>query len=133
MLWETALLRDPLWPNINYVERNASGQTVLGQTGKPICQELTIKLVAPGKKMQCTDPGGPALLTLVVCHPSWDDYLDLSESVNDMAQRLMEEDAQLEQASSMVSATPRPMDTAQIMLIPPHCTVMVLAAEFLGG
>ena len=94
MLSETALLRGPLWPNVTYVERNASGQVMLGQTGKAICQELTINLVAPGMKMQYTDPGNPAPLTLVACHPGWDDYLDLGESVNDMAQRLMEEDAQ---------------------------------------
>ena len=37
MLWESVLLRGPLWPNVNYEERNASGQVLLGQTGKPIC------------------------------------------------------------------------------------------------
>ena len=106
MLWETALLRGPLWPNVNYMERNTSGQVMLGQTGKPICQELMIKLVTPGMKMQYTNPAGPAPLTLVACHPGWDDYLNLGESVNEMAQRLIEEDAQREQVSSTASATP---------------------------
>ena len=133
MLWETALLRGPLWPNVNYVECNASGQVMLGQIVKPICEELMIKLVAPGMKMQYTDPEGPTPLTLVACHPGWDDYLDLGESVNDMAQRLIEEDAQREQASSTASATPRLTDTGQITPIPPDRTVMVPAVEFLGS
>ena len=130
MLWETALLRGPLWPNVNYIEHNASGQVMLGQNRKAICQELTIKLVTPGMKMQYTDPGGPTPLTLVACHPSWDDYLDLGESVSEMTQCLIEE---WEQVSSMASATPRPTDTAQIMPIPPDRTMMVLSEEFLGG
>ena len=92
-----------------------------------------IKLVTPGKKMQYTDPGTPAPLTLVACHPGWNDYLDLGESVNDMGQCLIEEDAQREQVSSTTSATPKPTDTAQIMPILPDRTVMVAAAEFLGG
>ena len=72
-------------------------------------------------------------LTLVECHPSWDDYLDLGESVNEMAQHLIEEDAQKEQASSMADATPQLTDTAHIMPIPPDRTVMVSATEFPGG
>ena len=58
MLLESVLLSGPLWPNANYMERNVKGQVLLGQTGKPICQELMIKLVASGKKMQYTDSGG---------------------------------------------------------------------------
>ena len=133
MLWETALLRGLLWLNVNYVERNAAGQVVLGQTRKAICQELTINPVAQGMKMQYTDPRNPAPLTLEACHPGWDDYLDFGESVNEMAQRLIEEDAQREQMPSTASATPKPADVAQITPIPPDRTVMVPAVEFPGG
>ena len=96
LLWEHTLLRGPLWQNANYMEHNASGDVILGQTGNPICRELTINLVALGKKMEYTPtgPGTPVPLTLAACHPSWDDYLDLSESVTEMAQCLMEEDGQ---------------------------------------
>ena len=113
------------------MECNTSGQAVLGQTGKTICQELTINLVAPGKKMQYTptDPGAPVLLTLVVCHPGWDDYLYLGKTVNEMAQHLIEEDAQQERVPSTTSATPKPADVARIMQILPDPTVMVLATE----
>ena len=52
MLSEAALLWGPLWPNVNFVECNASGQVVLGSDGKPICQEMLINLIAPSQKMQ---------------------------------------------------------------------------------
>ena len=41
-----------------------------------------------------TERGHPPPLTLVVSPPSWDDYLDLGETVTEMANRLMEEDVQ---------------------------------------
>ena len=49
MLSEAALLWGPLWQNFNFVECNASSQVVLRKDGKPICQEMLIKLVAPGQ------------------------------------------------------------------------------------
>ena len=133
MLSESVLLRGPLWPNANYMECNVKGQVLLGQTGKPICQELTIKLVASGKKMQYTNPNGPLPLTLVACHPGWDDYLNMGESVSQMAQHLMEEDAQQGAMAPAVGTTPQPVGTTLITPIPPECTVMVPAAEFPGG
>ena len=69
-------------------------QIVLSPGRKPICQEIMINLVAHGKKMQYTNPNDPPLLTLAGCHPGWDDYLDLGETVNEMAHRLIAEDAQ---------------------------------------
>ena len=133
MLLEGVLLRGPLWPNANYVERNAKGQVMLGQTGKPICQELTIKLVASGKKMQYTNPNGPSPLTLAACHPGWNDYLDMGESVNEMAQHLMEEDAQQGVVVPTAGTTPQPVGTTLITPILPDHTVMVAAAEFPGS
>ena len=54
LLWEPSLLRGPLWKNTYFIERNASGVMVPGQTGKPLCQELTVNLASPGGKMEYT-------------------------------------------------------------------------------
>ena len=57
LLWEPALSRGPLWKNTHFIERKTSGMIVQGQTGKPICQELTVNLVVPGRKMEYTSTG----------------------------------------------------------------------------
>ena len=132
MLLEGILTRGPLWPNANYVERNAKGQILLGQTRKPICQEITITLVAHGKKMQYTNPSGPLPLTLAGCHPSWDDYLDMGESISEMAHCLMAEDTQKGVAAPTAGATPQQEGTTFITLIPPADMVMFSAAAFPG-
>ena len=69
---------------------------VPGLTGKPLCQELTVNLAGPGGKMEymSTERGHLPPLTLVVSPSGWDDYLDLGETVTEMANRLMEEDGQ---------------------------------------
>ena len=100
MLSEAALLWGPLWPNVNYVERTTNGQAKPRPHGRPICQMLIVKLAAISSKMQYTDLGGPAPLTLVACHPGWKDFLDLDEMVNEMADRLMQEDARSKGAPS---------------------------------
>ena len=94
LIWEPALARGPLWENVHFIECNASSKMVPGQNGKPLCQELTINLAGPGGKMEymTTQQGCPPPLTLAACHPGWDDYLDLNETVTEMASRLMEED-----------------------------------------
>ena len=51
LLWEPSLLRGPLWKNTHFIEHNTSGVMVPGQTGKPLCQELTVNLASPGGKM----------------------------------------------------------------------------------
>ena len=96
LMWEPALQRGPLWKNVHYVERNFSGKLVKGSTGKPLCQELLIHLTGPLGKLEYTptDRGHPPPLTLAACHPGWDDYLDLTETVTEMAHRLMKEDRQ---------------------------------------
>ena len=106
MLLESVLARGPLWPNANYVECNAKGQVLMNPGGKPICQEITIVLVAHGKKMQYTDPNGPLPLTLAGCHPGWDDYLDLGDTVNEMAHCLIAEDTQKGAEAPAAGATP---------------------------
>ena len=57
----------------------------------------------------------------------------MGESVSQMAQCLMEEDAQQGAVAPAVGTTPQPVGTTLITLIPPECTVMVPAAEFPGG
>ena len=132
MLLESVLVRGPLWPNANYVERNAKGQILMNPGGKPICQEITITLVAHGKKMQYTDPNGPMPLTMAGCHPSWDDYLDLVETVNEMANRLIAEDAQKGVEAPTVGVTPQQQGASFIAPIPPADSVMFSAAAFPG-
>ena len=89
LMWEPALQRGPLWKNVHYVERNSSSKLVKGATGKPLCQELLINLTGPlGKlKYMPTDRGHPKPLTLATCHPGWDDYIDLTKTVTEMAHR----------------------------------------------
>ena len=96
LMWEPALQRGPLWKNVHYVECNLSGKLVKGSTGKPLCQELLIHLTSLSGKLEYmpTDRGHPLPLTLATCHPLWDDYLDLPETVTEMAHRLMKEDGQ---------------------------------------
>ena len=96
LMWEPALQRGLLWKNVHYVERNPSGELVTGTSRKPLCQELLIHLTGPSGKLEYmpTDRGHPPPLTLAACHPEWDDNLDLTETVTEMAHHLMKEDGQ---------------------------------------
>ena len=55
-----------------------------------------VNLASPRGKMEytSTEQGCLPPLTLAASSPGWDDYLDLGETVNEMAHRLMEEDRQ---------------------------------------
>ena len=83
LMWEPVLQRGPLWKNVHYVERDASGELVKGTSGKLLCQELLIHITGPSGKLEYTPTsrGHPPPLTLSTCHPEWDDYLDLTETV----------------------------------------------------
>ena len=136
LIWEPALARGPLWKNTHYIERNASSEMVPGQTRKPLCQELTINLAGPGGKLKYmpTEQGHPPPLTLAACHPGWDDYFDITETVAEMANRLMEEDRQQAQMPPKAGTTPKQKDVAQITALPPNDdTTLVSAAEFPGS
>ena len=94
LMWEPTLQRGPLWKNVHYVECNPNGELVKGASGKLLCQELLIHITGPSGKLEYTptDRGHPTPLTLAACHAEWDDYLDLTETVTEMAHCLMKED-----------------------------------------
>ena len=120
LMWEPALQRSPLWKNVHYVEHNPSGELVKGATGKPLCQELLIHLTSPLGKLEYTptDRGHPAPLTLAACHAEWDDYLDITETVTEMAHRLMKEDGQEVVTPPKVGTTPTKKEAAKSVMAP---------------
>ena len=128
LLWEPSLLRGPLWKNTHFIECNTSGVMVPGQTGKPLCQELTVNLASPGGKMEymSTERGRPTPLTLAVSPPGWDDYLDLGKTVTEMANRLMEEDGQQAKMPPKAGTTPKWKDIAQVKALPPSNDITML-------
>ena len=69
----------------------------------------------------------------MACHPGWDDYPDLGESVSEMTDCLMTEDAQRKGASPTAGVTSQPTDSVKITPIPPAHTMMVLSTEFPGS
>ena len=115
LMWEPALQRGPLWKNVHYVERNLNGELVKGATGKPLCQELLIHITGPSGKLEYTptDRGHPTPLTLAACHAEWDDYLDLTETVTEMAHRLMKEDGQEVAMPPKAGTTPKKKEAAK--------------------
>ena len=135
LIVESVLSKGPLWKNTHYVERSSSGEIIKGWNGQPLCQELEISLCAPGAKLEYmpTCAGHPALLTLVACRPSWDDYLDLNETVAEMSQHLIDEDEQLEGAMPKGGTVPKEKEIAKVMALPPNDdTVFVSTREFPG-
>ena len=120
LMWEPALQRGPLWKNVHYVEHNLSGELVKGSTGKPLCQELLIHLTSPSGKLEYTPTsrGHPLPLTLATCHPGWDDYLDLTETVTEMAHCLMREDGQEVATQPKAGPTPKKKEAAESIMAP---------------
>ena len=131
LMWEPALQRGPLWKNVHYVERNLSGELVKGSTGKPLCQELLIHLTGPLGKLEYTptDRGHPPPLTLAACHPGWDDYLDLTETVTKMAHRLMKEDGQEVAMPPKVGTTPKKKEAAKSVVAPVNEGIAWVASD----
>ena len=120
LMWEPALQRGPLWKNVHYVERNSNGELVKGATGKPLCQELLIHISGPSGKLEYTptDRGHPAPLTLATCHAEWDDYLDFTETVTEMAHRLMKKDGQEVAMPPKAGTTPKKKEAAKSIRAP---------------
>ena len=131
LMWEPALQRGPLWKNIHYVERNLSGELVKGSTGKPLCQELLIHLTGMSGKLEYTptDRGHPPPLTLAACHPGWDDYLDLTKTVTEMAHRLMKEDGQEVAMPPKADTTPKKKEAAKSVMAPVNEGIAWVASD----
>ena len=136
LIVESVLSRGPLWKNTHYVERSSSSKIVKGWNGQSLCRELEISLCAPGVKLEYTPTcvGHPAPLTLAACHPGWDDYLDLNETVAEMSQHLIDEDEQLEGAMPKGGAVPKEKEIAKVVVLPSNeDTVFVSTTEFPGA
>ena len=81
-----------------------------------------------------TGAGHPPPLTLVACHPGWDNFQDLGETVAEMSQCLIDEDGQLEGVTPKGGTLLKEKDTTQIMALPPNDdTMFVSKSEFPGG
>ena len=133
LIMETVLSRNPLWLNTHFVDHKSNGEAIVGRDGQPLCQEMEISLCAPGGKLEYTSnhPGHPSPLTLVAFHPSWHDYLDLTETVAEMSQHLIIEDGQLEGTMPKEGTIPEQKDTAKIVVLPPNDDIkFVSASEF---
>ena len=74
----------------------------------------------PSRKLDYmpTGTGHPPPLTLAACHPGWDDFQDLGETVAEMFQRLIDEDGQLEGAMPKGGTLPKEKDITQIVALP---------------
>ena len=131
LMWEPTLQRGPLWKNVHYVECNLSGELVKGSTGKPLCQELLIHLTGLLGKLEYTPTyrGHPPPLTLAACHPGWDDYLDLTETVTEMAHRLMREDGQEVAMPPKVGTTPKKKEAAKSVVAPVNKGIAWVASD----
>ena len=131
LMWEPALQSGPLWKNVHYVEHHLSGELVKGTTGKPLCQELLINLTGPLGKLEYmpTNQGHPPPLTLAACHPGWDDYLDLTETVTEMAHRLMKEDGQEVAMPPKASTTPKKKEAAESVVAPVNEGIAWVASD----
>ena len=131
LMWEPTLQRGPLWKNVHYVQHNPSGELLKGTTGKPLCQELLINLTGPSGKLEYTptDRGHPPPLTLDACHPEWDDYCDLTETVTEMAHRLMKEDGQEVAMLPKASTTPKKKEAAKSIVAPVNEGVTWVASD----
>ena len=62
----------------------------------------------------------------MVSPPGWDDYLDLSETVTEMANCLMEEDEQQAKMLPKAGTTPKGKDIAQVKALPPSDNITML-------
>ena len=136
LIVETVLSRGHLWQNIHYMECKSNGKIIIGWDSQPLCQELEVSLSPPRGKLEYmpTGAGHPPPLTLAACRPRWDDFQDLSETVAEMSQCLIDEDGQLEGVTPKGGTLPKEKDTAQIVALPPNNdTMFVSKSEFPGG
>ena len=104
---------------------------VKGATGKPLCQELLIHITGPSGKLEYmpTDRGHPVPLTLAACPPEWGDYLDITETVTEMAHCLMKEDGQEVVMPSKAGTTPKKKEAAKSIVAPVNEGIAWVASD----
>ena len=68
-------------------------------------------------------------LTLAACHAEWDDYLDLTKTVTEMAQRLMKEDGQEVATPPKVGTTPKKKEAAKDLRPPVNVGISWVASN----
>ena len=87
-----------------------------------------VNLASLAGKMEYTSivQGRPPPLTLAASPPSWDDYLDLGETVSEMAHRLMEEDMKQAKMWPEVGTTPKQKDVTQVKALPGSDDIVLL-------
>ena len=70
----------------------------------------------------------------MACHPGWDDFQDLGETVAEMSQHLIDEDGQLEGVTPKGGTLLKEKDATQIVVLPPNNdTMFVSKSEFPDG
>ena len=70
----------------------------------------------------------------MACHPRWDDFQDLGETVAEMSQCLIDKDGQLEGVMPKGGTLRKEKDSTEIVALPPNDnTVFVTKSEFPGG
>ena len=91
-------------------------------------------MVSLGTKIRytCTGLGFALPLTLMVCEPIWEDYLDLGESLHKMVKRLLEEE-DTQESPSKESAATEEGNTTQIIPLPPNDDTIMVPLESLIG
>ena len=117
------------------MEHNPNGELVKGATGKPLCQELLIHITGPLGKLEYmpTNRGHPVPLTLAACHAEWDNYLDLTETVTEMAHRLMKEDGQEVAMPPKAGTTPKKKEAAKSVGAPVNEGITWVASDQFPG
>ena len=136
LIMEAVLSRGPPWHNTNYVECKNNCEVIVLWNSQPLCQELEVSLCPPSGRLEYTSTGAGHLppLTIVACHPRWDDFQDLGKTVAEMSQRLIDEDGQLEGAKRKGGTLSKEKNGAQIVvLLPDDDTVFVPKSDFPSG
>ena len=72
-------------------------------------------------------------MTLAACHAEWDDYLDLTETVTEMAHRLMKEDEQEVATPPKVGTTPKKKEAAKSIGAPVNEGITWVASDQFPG
>ena len=72
-------------------------------------------------------------LTLAACHAEWDDYLDFTETVTEMAHHLMKEDGQEVVMPPKAGTTPKKKEAAKSIRAPVNVGITWVASDQFPG